>query len=166
MSRLVSELEIILQNLLIEHRKLLGLVETQEAAIRAMDLKGMDTCASQQEAARLRVSALDNQRRSVIAQLARTMRIDPGPNGLTLRRLAELHPPRRDALLNLRKELRDVATAISERTNISGRVTRAVLGHLNIAVRLLASAVERAGVYTRHGVPRIARRIGAMEAVG
>jgi hypothetical protein len=94
------------------------------------------------------------------------MRIDPNADGLTLKRLAELHPPRRAALLKLRGELREVAEAISERTKVSGRVTRAVLGHLNKAIRLLANAVERAGVYTRHGVPRMPRRIGAMEAVG
>jgi len=166
MSRLVLELETILQNLLVEHRKLLKLVEQHESAIRAMDLKGMDACASQQEAARLRVAALNNQRISVVQQLVRTMRIDLGPDGLTLKRLAELHPPRRAALLKLRDELREVATAISNRTKVSGRVTRAVLGHLNMAVRLLANAVERAGVYTRQGVTRMPRRIGAMEAIG
>jgi hypothetical protein len=166
MSRLVSELETVLQNLLVEHRKLLKLVEAQEVAIRSMDLKAMDACAAQQEAARLRVTALENQRKSVVTQLARTMRIDPNTDGLTLRRLAELHPPRQAALLKLRADLREVAVAISDRTKVSGRVTRSVLGHLNTAVRLLASAVERAGVYTRHGVPRVARRIGGMEAVG
>jgi len=166
MSRLVSDLETVLQDLLAEHRKLLRLVEQHETAIRNMDLKGMDACASQQEAARLRVSALNNRRIAVVQQLIRTMRIDVSPDGLTLRRLAELHPPRRAALLKLRDELREVATAISNRTKVSGRVARAVLGHLNMAVRLLANAVERAGVYTRHGVPRVARRIGAMEAIG
>jgi hypothetical protein len=166
MSRLVSELETILQNLLVEHRKLLRLVEQHEVAIRTMDLKGMDVCASTQEAARLRVAALNNQRISVVQQLIRTMRIDIGPEGLTLTRLAELHPPRRVALLKLRDELREVATAISNRTKVSGRVARAVLGHLNMAIRLLANAVERAGVYTRHGVPKMPRRIGAMETIG
>jgi hypothetical protein len=166
MSRLVADLETVLQNLLVEHRKLLLLVEQHESAIRAMDVKGMDACASQHEAARLRVAALNNQRLSVVQQLIRTMRIDIAPESLTLKRLAELHPPRRAALLKLRDELREVATAISDRTKVSGRVTRAVLGHLNMAVRLLANAVERAGVYTRQGVPRVARRIGAMEAVG
>ncbi len=166
MSRLVCELETILQNLLAEQRKLLRLVEQHEAAIRSMDLNGMDACASQQEAARIRVTGLNNQRIAVVQQLVRTMRIDAGPEGLTLKRLAELHPPRRAALLKLRDELREVNTAIGDRTKVSGRVARAVLGHLNLAVRLLATAIERAGVYTRHGVPRVARRIGAMEALG
>lgn len=166
MSRLVSELEIVLQNLLAEHRKLLKVVEAQETAIRTMDLAAMDACASQQEAARLRIAALDTQRKNVVMQLVRTMRIDAKVDVLTLKRLAELHPPRRAALLKLRGELREVAEAIAERTKVSGRVTRAVLSHLNRAIRLLANAVERAGVYTRHGVPKMPRRIGAMEAVG
>ena len=41
-----------------------------------------------------------------------------------------------------------------------------MLGHLNTVVRLLAGAVERAGVYTKDGIPRVASRIGIMEAVG
>jgi hypothetical protein len=166
MSRLVAELETVLQNLLAEHRKLLVHVEAHESAIRAMDLKAMDACSGQQEAARLRINALDNQRKSIVVQLARTMRIDPDQGNLTLARLADLHPPRRAALLKFRDDLREVATALSERNKVSGKVARAVLGHLNFAVRLLSGAVERAGVYTRQGVPRVARRIGVMETVG
>ena len=42
----------------------------------------------------------------------------------------------------------------------------AVLGHLNTVVRLIAGAVERAGIYTKSGVPQVSNRIGVMEAVG
>jgi hypothetical protein len=166
MSRLVADLEGVLQGLVTEHRKLLRHVEDHGKAVRAMDLKAMDAAAAQQEAARLRIAALETRRKSVALQLARTMKIDPGPAGLTLSRLAELHPPRRDALLQFRRELRELAGAITAHTTVSGRVARAVLGHLNTAVRLLAGAVERAGTYTRQGTPKVARRIGAMEAVG
>jgi hypothetical protein len=37
---------------------------------------------------------------------------------------------------------------------------------LNTVVRLLAGAVEKAGLYTKHGVPQVSSRIGVMEAVG
>jgi hypothetical protein len=42
----------------------------------------------------------------------------------------------------------------------------AVLGHLNTVVRLIAGAVEQAGVYTKQGVPQVSARIGVIEAVG
>ena len=42
----------------------------------------------------------------------------------------------------------------------------ALLGHLNTVVRLIAGAVERAGVYTKTGAPQMSNRIGVMEAVG
>lgn len=166
MSRLVAEVEAVLQQLVAEHRKLLGHVQAHGKAVRSMDLRAMDAAAAQQEAARLRIAGLDSRRKSIVLQLARTMKIDPGPAGLTLSQLAELHPPRRDALLQFRRELRELAAAITAHTTVSGRVARAVLGHLNTAVRLLAGAVERAGTYTRQGTPKVARRIGAMEAVG
>jgi hypothetical protein len=33
-------------------------------------------------------------------------------------------------------------------------------------VRLLAGAAQRAGLYTRRGIPRVGSRIGVMDAVG
>ena len=55
---------------------------------------------------------------------------------------------------------------VADRSFVANKVASAVLGHLNTIVRLLAGAVERAGVYTKHGVPKVSARIGAMEAVG
>jgi hypothetical protein len=55
---------------------------------------------------------------------------------------------------------------ISDRTHVAGRLASAVLGHLNTALRLFAGAVGQAGVYTKAGVPKVANRIGVMEAVG
>ena len=166
MSRLVTDLEAILENLVGEQRKLLLQVQAQEQAIRAVDAAAMDAAAGRQEACRLRIAGLDAQRRSIVQQLIRTMRLTCTVDELTVARLAHLYPPRREALLRLREQLRQVGEEISRTTQTSGRVARAVLGHLNTAVRLLAGAVQRAGVYTRQGVPRVAGRIGVMEAVG
>ena len=49
---------------------------------------------------------------------------------------------------------------------MAGRLASAVLGHLNTVVRLLAGAVEKAGLYTKQGIPQVSARIGVMEAVG
>ena len=38
--------------------------------------------------------------------------------------------------------------------------------HTQVLVRLLAGAVEKAGLYTKHGVPQVSSRVGTMEAVG
>jgi len=163
MSRLVSDLEAVLQGLIAEHRTLLDQARSHEAALRTFDLKAMDALAAKQEATRLRIAAWESRRKAVLAQLARTMRVAPT---VTLAQLADLHPPRRAALLKLRDELKNLAEQIASRNKVGGRIASAVLGHLNTAVRLLASAVEKKGVYTKAGTPHLTRRIGVIEAVG
>ena len=164
MSRLLPDLENVLQLLVAEHRRLLAHVEAQQAAMKAFDLKAIDDARNLQEASRLRVATLENKRRTLVLHIAKALRVDG--QGLTLTRLAELQPARAAALLKLRDELRDVAARITARTHVAGRLAGAVLGHLNTVVRLLAGAVEKTGVYTKPGVPRVSSRIGVMEAVG
>jgi len=60
MSRLLPELENILQALVAEHRRLLAHLEGQQAAMKAFDLKALDDSRNQQEACRLRVATLEN----------------------------------------------------------------------------------------------------------
>ena len=163
MQRQLAELESALQLLVAEHRKLLGFVDAQHAAMRAMDLVALDVAVNGQEACRLRIATLEAKRRGVVQLLTRGMKVE-GP--VTVTKLATLYPQRGEVLLKLRDELKAVATTISTRTKVAGKVAGAVLGHLNTVVRLLAGAVERAGVYTKQGVPQVSRRIGVMEAVG
>jgi hypothetical protein len=160
----LPDLENLLHLLVTEHRRLLAHLEAQQAAMKAFDLKALDDARNQQEACRLRVAALENKRRTLVVQIARQMRVDA--QGLTITRLAELQPARRDVLFKLRDELKNLAAQIANRTHVSGRLAGAVLGHLNTVVRLLAGAVEKSGLYTKQGVPRVAPRIGVMEAVG
>ena len=163
-SRLLPELENVLQLLVAEHRRLLAHLEAQQAAMKACDLKALDESRNQQEASRLRVATLESKRRAVVLLIAKTLRVDA--QGLTITRLAELQPAHRDTLLALRGQLKAVAAEITDRTHVAGRLAGAVLGHLNTVVRLLAGAVEKTGVYTKQGVPRVSSRIGVMEAVG
>jgi hypothetical protein len=160
--RQLLDLEAILQQLVAEHGKLLRHVEAYQAAMRAVDLKAMDAAGNLQEATRLRINGLESRRRLLTQQIARLLRVD---GDLTLTRLAELQPARRAALLKLRDELRSVMTQVAARSHVAGKLAGAVLGHLNTVVRLLAGAVEQAGVYTKHGVPQVSARIGVMEAV-
>ena len=163
MVRQLADLEAALQQLIAEHHKLLGFMDAQQAAMRVMDLPAMDVALNGQESSRLRIATLETKRRQIVSLLTRGLKVD-GP--VTLTKLAELFPQRRDALLKLRDELKAVATTISTRTRVSGKLAGAVLGHLNTVVRLLAGAVERTGVYTKDGIPRVSGRIGIMEAVG
>ena len=163
MLRQLSELETALAQLVAEHRKLLTFVEAQQAAMRRMDLSAMDVAVNAQEACRLRIATLETRRRGLVLVLTRGQKLD-GP--VTLTKLAALYPQKRDPLLKLGGELKQIATQIASRTKVATKLAAAVLGHLNTVVRLLAGAVDsRANVYTKDGVPRVANRIGIMEAV-
>src|SRR4051812_16243158 len=103
-ARWILELEGLLGQLLAEHRKMVGYLDAQQTAMKKLDLDALDAARHQQDACRIRVAAIENKRKLVIAQLAKGTRIDA--NNLTLARLADLHTPRRDALLKLRKDLK------------------------------------------------------------
>jgi hypothetical protein len=164
MLRQLADLESTLQMLVAEHRKLLAFMDTQQAAMRALDLGAMDKAINGQEACRLRISTLETKRRGIVSLLTKGQRVE---QPVTITKVAALYPQRRDALLKLRDELRGVATTISSHSKIAGKLAGSVLGHLNTVVRMLAGAVERtsAGTYTKSGNPRLSNRIGVMEAV-
>lgn len=163
MSRQLFELEAILQQLVVEHRRLLAVVEKHEAAMKTLDLRAMDDAANLQEASRLRIASFEQRRRNMVLQLTQSLRLQ---GDVMIRDLARLFPARAEPLMRLRAELRQVVEEIQTRTKVSGRLAFAVLGHLNTVVRLIAGAVEKAGLYTKHGVPQVSRRIGVIEAVG
>jgi FlgN protein len=163
MSRQLADLENILQEMLVEHRRLLGHMEQHQEAMHAINHKLMDEISQRQEASRLRLVGLESRRRIATQQLAKVLKVE---GDLSLRRIAELCPQRSQAILQVRQDLREAIQAVRLRAQIAGRVARAVLGHLNTVVRLLAGAVEKAGLYTKNGVPRLATRIGVMETVG
>jgi FlgN protein len=162
MSPPINELLDVLAALIAEHRKLLAEVERHQTAIKTINVAGMEASGPQQEAIRLRIANLEGRRRAATSALSNGAK-PPAP---TLTQLAELHPQHRGRLLALRDELRSVIGQIRQRTHVAGRVAGAVLGHLNTVVRLLAGAMQQAGVYTKNGKPQLAPRIGALEAVG
>ena len=163
MSRQVSELEGLLQQLVDEHRKLLVHVENHQQAMKTFDLKAMDDVVRLQEAARIRIGTLEAKRRNLIATIARAHRMTQSP---TLPDLATMYPANAAKLLQLRTELKAVVAQVQTRTHVAGRLASAVVGHLNTVVRLFAGAVQQAGLYTKQGIPQVSSRIGVMEAVG
>jgi len=164
MSRQIQEIEGLMQQLIAEHRKLIASMDAHQKAMKTMDLKLMEGTGSAQEASRLRIATLETRRRALVQQVIRSMRI--ADNQPTISKLADLFPQRRDALLALRNELLSHVKEVQQRTTISGKIAGAVLGHLNTVVRLVAGAVEQAGIYGKHGLPVTPARLGLMEAVG
>src|ERR1700760_2540569 len=104
MSRQVSELEAILQQLIDEHRKLIGHVDAQQVAMKSFDLKAMDDVVRLQDAARIRISGLETRRRAVILAIARAHRMN---QALTLPDVAAMFPAQAANLLKLRDELKE-----------------------------------------------------------
>jgi hypothetical protein len=165
MSRQVLELESLLQELIAENQRLLKHLQSQQAAMRTMDVAAMDASARQQDASRMRLLALEARRRNTVNQILQQNGKRLGLN-VTIAEIAAWYPARSAELLKLRKQLKDVVQQVQTRAQVAGRVAGAVLGHLNTVVRLIAGAVEKAGLYTQQGVPKVSSRIGVMEAVG
>jgi hypothetical protein len=163
MSRQISELEGLLRQLVTEHQRLLQLVNKHETAMKAFDLRAMDDLGREQDASRLRIVGMDQRRRLMVTQIGKSLNLQGEP---TLKQIAALQPEHAKALLALRTDLKQVIEQISLRTFVGGKVASAVLGHLNMVVRLVAGAVERAGLYTKSGIPKMSARIGGLEAVG
>ena len=163
MSRQLAELEHVLGMMVVEHRKLLEQVDAQQLAMRTMQAEQMQNITALQESTRLRIATLDVKRRTLATQIGKLIRLPGEP---TLAQLSHAFPARAIPLRHLRDELRALVLAIQSRTTVGARLAGAVLGHLNTAVRLIAGAVQQAGVYTRNGTPRVAARIGAIEAIG
>lgn len=159
----VSELENLLTQMIAEHRRLLTQVERHAEAMKKIDLPAMEDSGRQQEACRLRINSMEQRRRFLMQQISRAVN---QPGELTLPLLAGMFPAKSASLLKLRADLKAVAQQIANRARISSKVAAAVLGHLNTAVRLFAGVIERAGLYTKKGIPRASRRIGMMETVG
>ncbi len=163
MSRTLLEIESVLQQLIVEHRKLLKHLEAHQAAMKKMAMDEMDKCGNLQEGSRLRIVALDYHRKVLIGKLIKEHKLS---GNITITRLAQAFPQRGPGLLMLRDELKKIVAQIQHRSHVAGRLAGAVLGHLNTVVRLIAGAVERAGIYTKRGVPQMTNRIGVMEAIG
>ncbi len=161
--RPIMDLEALLGELIEEHRKLLMCVEIHQAAMQSLNTPAMETSRARQEAARSRILRLELRRRTIVLQIGRINQIKGEPK---IPVIAELYPQRRVQLLKLRDELFEAMKKVADRSFVANKVAAAVLGHLNTAMRILAGAVGSGGIYTNRGTPKMAMRIGSIEAVG
>ena len=146
-----------------EHGKLAKHLDAPQAAMRKMDMRAMDDASKLEEGGRLRIATLESRRRVLVNQLAAMHGIGAKA---TIIGLADAIPEYKAKLLSLRSELKAVVQHTAARATVAGRLAGAISGHLNTAVRLIAGAVEQAGLYTKYGVPKVSNRIGVIEAVG
>ena len=163
MQKEVAQLQLVLQQLIAEHEKLLAQLSNQQSAMKRLDLPAIDQLTGLQDATRMRIAALDGKRKTLVNQLAGMLKLT---GATTLSRLAESLPQHKQPLLALREQLKAKVNEVATRSTVAGRVAGALLGHLNTVVRLLAGAVEQAGIYTKQGTPQVSARIGVIEAVG
>jgi hypothetical protein len=161
--RQLAELETILQHLVTEHEKLVHQLDEQQSAMKKLDLRALEEISKLQEATRLRIASLEARRRATVSQLSPALKIQ-GP--ATLSKVIEASAANQPKLPDLRARLKDLMDQIATRSHIASRLAVAVLGHLNTMVRLLATAVDQPGVYTKHGAPQVTARIGVLEAIG
>jgi hypothetical protein len=159
----IVDLEIILAEMLVEHHKLIKHLDSQQLAMQGLHLKEMEAARAQQEASRSRILSLENRRRLQVQQIARINQLQTEPK---IPQLAAMYPQRKAQLMKLQADLKSVMQQIADKSFIGSKLASSVLGHLNTAMRILAGAVGGGGVYTQRGVPKMARRIGVMEAVG
>ena len=163
MQKEVALLQLVLQQLIAEHEKLLVQLSNQQSAMKKLDLPAIDQLTGLQDATRMRIAALDGKRKALVNQLAGMLKLS---GATTLSRLAESLPQHKQPLLALREQLKAKVNEVATRSTVAGRVAGALLGHLNTVVHLLAGAVEQAGIYAKQGTPQVSARIGMIEAVG
>lgn len=159
----VRELLNVLRRLVVEHQALLRLLETQRDAMKRLDLETLDTATRSQEQSRSRIAQLEQRRRSIVEQLARSLKL---ATPVSLAQLAQALPEHGALLRGLRDELRALLEQVRVAGQVSTRVAGAVVGHMNTVLRLIGTVTQHAGGYTRSGTPRVASRVGVMEAVG
>ena len=163
MSRQVSELEEIFIELIVEHERLIKQLNAQQIAMSKMDLQSMEKEAKAQEASRRRIISLDARRKNLVQQISHAAAFR---GEMKFADIVTAHPQRAAVLTRHRETLKTRIEQVSTRSRIVGKLAAAVVGHLNTMIRLVAGAVEKAGLYTKDGVPRVSSRVGVMETLG
>lgn len=163
MAQQVTQLESILAQLIEEHRRMLSIVEAQHAAVKTLGCDMINDATNRLEACRVRLSQIEQRRRLQVSIIAKLVN---GTPQMTITQIAAAFPQHAAKLTELGKELKASIAAVQQHTHVIAKVSTALLGHLNGALRAFARAVGSAGTYTKAGVPKVSNRIGVMNAVG
>lgn len=159
---LLSQLELVLKQLVHQYQELLASVSAHEAALRTCDLEQIERSTREQDVLRQKIAQVESRRRMIIHQIARQHRNTKPP---TLTQLAELYPDRKSFLMQVRNDLTALAMKVQEKTQLISRIAQSVLGHVNATLRLVATAAGGPGSYTRCGSTAMPLRVGVLNAV-
>jgi hypothetical protein len=159
----LATLEVVLRQLLAEHRALLVAADAHEAALRSCLIDRIEKTAREQDIARQKIATTETRRRQLTHQLSRQHKLLTPP---TLTKLGELYPARAAALKAIRADLAEVAGKIREKSSLTTRIAQSVLGHVNATLRLVAHAAAGPSPYTRRGDASLpSGRMGVLNAV-
>jgi hypothetical protein len=159
---LLSQLELILKQLVHQYKLLLESISAHEAALRSCDVAQIERCTIEQDQARQKIAAIETKRRMLTHQLGRQLKAAKPP---TLAQLAEAFPEKKAFLLQTRVDLASIAATIQTKSQLVSRIAQSVLGHVSATLRLVANATHGPGVYTRNGTTSMPMRIGVLNAV-
>ena len=119
------------------HGDLCAALDAQQAAMRRFDPAAIAEAARRQEAIHRRVLRLEQERRRRTAPVAKALGL---PTTATLAQIAARLPQQQEDLLRRRAALRAAAEAAVRKSGACARIAGGVLGHLNLALRLLTQS--------------------------
>lgn len=163
MAQQVTQLEMILAQLIEEHSRVLAIVTVQHDAVKSLASQKLADSTNRLDACRVRLGQIEQRRRAQVIVIAKLVN---GTPQMTITQIAAAFPQHAAKLTALAIELKAAIHQVQEHTHVIAKVSMAVLGHLNGALRAFARAVGSANTYTKSGVPKVANRIGVINAVG
>jgi flagellar biosynthesis/type III secretory pathway chaperone len=151
---MVSELVEVLESHVERHQDLCEVLESKKNALVQLDHHSLEDILTREQAVIEKIVEVESERLRLTERIAESI---GAPSGRAMR-LAELvsyvDDELRDALLEIRDEIREAADRIDRLNRLSGAMTVQSLGHLNLYIALLAGRDPDAKTYTQQGTSR------------
>lgn len=160
-----EHLETLLRALLSEHERLLALAAEQSRAIAHADARALSACIAQQHAATQKISALERQRQTVAAALARPAgaAAKPAPKGAPAPNFsavtAQAPEPLRSRLNTLVSALRETLNRLHREHTALRSATETLAAHMEGLVRQACQRLSHSGTYARGGALGAAHQV-------
>ncbi len=149
-----EQLDAVLRMLVSEHEQLLTLAQEHRRAISQADAAALSRCLGAQQQAVQRIAALERQRQTVVAGLARGgAGVRGGANGMT--RLSEVTAgapePMRKRLESIAAVLRDVLGRLHQEHQALRQAAETLSMHMEGLLRQVCRGMSQTGTYARCG---------------
>ncbi|MEM1331348.1 MAG: flagellar export chaperone FlgN [Planctomycetota bacterium] len=149
------ELELILNELLAEHRQILTLVQAHREAISQADTAAIRTCVEQHGAALQRVQSIEKRRLELVSRVVQDMRQrgEPVRGQPTLTQIAaRTAEPWRDRTVKLAHQLREVMQRVAREQGVVRAASESLLSHIDGLMKQVAQRLSHAGTYSGRGM--------------